>query len=216
MNLRVLLADDHQLFRDGLRALLAVTPGWSVVGEASDGLEALRLCHELRPDLALLDISMPGLNGIEATRRVVVELPATRVLILSMHSDRRFVAEALRAGARGYLLKDSPFPEVVRAMRAAREGHVYLSPAITDVVAQDFAVRVPPAEDSAFKLLSPREREVLQLLAEGHGTKEIAAQLSVSGKTIETHRRQIMEKLGLHSVAELTKYAIREGLTPLE
>ncbi|MBK8231233.1 MAG: response regulator transcription factor [Candidatus Eisenbacteria bacterium] len=214
--LRVLLADDHHLFRDGLRALIRVTPGFSVIGEAADGLEALRLCHELRPNLILLDISMPGLNGLEATRRIRAEVPETRILILSMHADRRFVAETLRAGASGYLLKDSPFPDVVRAMHAAMEGHVFLSPAITDVVAQDFAVRGEPAATSVFQKLSAREREVLQLLAEGRGTKEIAAHLSVSGKTIETHRRQIMEKLDLHSVAELTKYAIREGLTPLE
>lgn len=216
MTVRVLLADDHQLFRDGLRSLLQRSPDFTVVGEAGDGLEALRLCNELRPDIVLLDISMPGLNGVEATRRIAAEAPQTRVLILSMHADRRFVAETLRAGASGYLLKDSAFPEVVRAIQAALQGHVFLSPAITDVVAQDFAVRVPPPQNSAFQLLSPREREVLQLLAEGRATKEIAGQLSVSTKTVETHRRQIMEKLGLHSVAELTKYAIREGLTPLE
>lgn len=216
MTLRVLIADDHQLFRDGLRSLLQRSAGFTVVGEAGDGLEALRLCNELRPDIVLLDISMPGLNGVEATRRIAAEVPHTRVLILSMHADRRFVAETLRAGASGYLLKDSAFPEVVRAIQSAMEGHVFLSPAITDVVAQDFAVRVPPPQNSAFQLLSPREREVLQLLAEGLATKEIADRLSVSAKTVETHRRQLMEKLGLHSVAELTKYAVREGLTPLD
>jgi two-component system, NarL family, response regulator NreC len=216
VTIRVLLADDHQLFRDGLRALLQRSPGFAVAGEASDGLEALRLTHELHPDIVLLDISMPGLNGVEATRRIAAEMPKTCVLILSMHADRRFVAETLRAGASGYLLKDSAFPEVVRAIQSALEGHVFLSPAITDVVAQEFAGRVQTPQNSAFQLLSPREREVLQLLAEGRATKEIASKLAVSGKTVETHRRQIMEKLDLHSVAELTKYAIREGLTPLE
>jgi DNA-binding NarL/FixJ family response regulator len=213
---RVLLADDHQLFRDGLRSLLQRSPGFTVVGEAADGLEALRLCRDLQPDVVLLDISMPGLNGVEAARRIGVEAPGTRILIVSMHADRRFVAESLRAGARGYLLKDSAFPEVVQAIQAVMRGHMFLSPAITDVVAQDFASQVPSPERSAFRLLSPREREVLQLLAEGLSTKEIAGKLSVSGKTVETHRRQIMDKLGLHSVAELTKYAVREGLTPLE
>jgi len=216
VTIRVLLADDHQLFRDGLSALLQRSPGFTVVGEAADGLAALKLTHELRPDIVLLDISMPGLNGVETTRRIAAEARQTRILILSMHADRRFVAETLRAGASGYLLKDSAFPEVVRAIHAAMQGHVYLSPAITDVVAQDFAGRVQSPQNSAFQLLSPREREVLQLLAEGCATKKIAAKLAVSTKTVETHRRQIMEKLGLHSVAELTKYAVREGLTPLE
>jgi DNA-binding NarL/FixJ family response regulator len=216
VSVRVLLADDHQLFRDGLRSLLQRSAGFTVVGEAADGLETLQLAGTLHPDVVLLDISMPGLNGVETTRRLAAEVPKTRVVILSMHADRRFVAETLRAGAYGYLLKDSAFPDVVRAIQAALQGHVFLSPAITDVVAQDFAGRTQPAADSAFQRLSPREREVLQLLAEGRATKEIAAKLSVSGKTVETHRRQIMEKLGMHSVAELTKYAIREGLTPLE
>lgn len=216
MTTRVLLADDHKLFRDGLRALIEVTPGFAVAGEAKDGLEALELCRSLRPEVMLLDISMPAMNGIEVARRLHEDGSSTRVLILSMHSDRRYVAECLRAGAHGYLLKDSPFPEVARAMRAVLDGHVHLSPSIADVVAQEFAVHAHPSRDSAFDLLSAREREVLQLLAEGQGTKEIAARLSVSGKTIETHRRQLMEKLGLHSVAELTKYAVRQGLTPLE
>jgi DNA-binding NarL/FixJ family response regulator len=216
VSIRVLLADDHQLFRDGLRSLLQRSPGFTVAGEAADGLETLQLAAQLQPDVVLLDISMPGLNGVEVTRRLAAEVPETRVVILSMHADRRFVAETLRAGASGYLLKDSAFPDVVRAIQAALQGHVFLSPAITDVVAQDFASRAKPAADSAFHRLSPREREVLQLLAEGRATKEIAGKLAVSTKTVETHRRQIMEKLGLHSVAELTKYAIREGLTPLE
>ncbi len=216
MTWRVVLADDHQLFRDGLSSLLQRSPGFDVVGQAADGLEAVRLCHELRPDVVLLDISMPGLNGIEATRRITAEVPGSRVLILSMHADRRFVAETLRAGARGYLLKDTAFTEVQRAIHEVMHGHVHLAPAITDVVAEEFAGQARAPEASAFQRLSPREREVLQLLAEGRATKEIAGELAVSGKTVETHRRQIMEKLGLHSVAELTKYAIREGLTPLE
>jgi DNA-binding NarL/FixJ family response regulator len=216
VTVRVLLADDHQLFRDGLRSLLQCAPGFEVIGEAADGLEAVRLTATLRPDVVLLDVSMPGLNGVEATRSIVAKAPGTRVLIVSMHADRRFVAETLRVGAAGYLLKDSAFPEVVRAIEAVMAGHVFLSPAITDVVAQDFAARGRPPESSAFRLLTPREREVLQLLTEGIATKELAGKLSVSVKTVETHRRQIMDKLGLHSVAELTKYAVREGITPLE
>ncbi len=216
MTVRVLLADDHLLFRDGLRSLLQRTSGFEVVGEAADGLEVLRLVEKLLPDLVLLDVSMPGMNGVEAARGIAARAPGSRVLVVSMHADRRFVAESLRAGARGYLLKDSAFPEVLRAIRVVLDGHVYLSPAVTDVVAQDFAVHDPPRESSAFGLLTPREREVLQLISEGLATKEIADRLALSAKTIETHRRQIMDKLCLHSVAELTKYAIREGLTPLD
>lgn len=216
MSLRILLADDHKMFRDGLRPLLEGTPGLSVAGEAADGHEAVRLAAELRPDVVVMDISMPDLNGIEATRRIRAVAPGTRVIVLSMHADRRFVTEALKAGACGYLLKDSAFAELVEAIRSAAQGRAFLSRAITDVVVQDYVGLARQEDGSAFAILSAREREVLQLVAEGSSTKEIADRLAISVKTVETHRRQIMERLGLRSVAELTKYAIREGLTPLD
>jgi DNA-binding NarL/FixJ family response regulator len=213
---RILLADDHRLFRDGLRPLLASQDGLEVVGEADDGLTAARLAGELRPDVALLDISMPGLNGIELTRRLREEVPETAVVILSMHSDRRFVVEALRAGARGYLLKDTSFAEVLTAVRTVREGGTFLGAAVSEQVIRDY-VQLADAEDGgAFGVLSHREREVLQALAEGASTKEIADRLHLSVKTVESHRKAVMDKLEIRSIAELTKFAIREGLTPLD
>jgi DNA-binding NarL/FixJ family response regulator len=212
----ILLADDHRIFRDGLRPLLAAQPSLRVVAEAADGLEALRLAKELRPDIAVLDVSMPGLNGIEVTRRLAVEAPQVTSIVLSMHSDRRFVLEALRAGARGYLLKDEGIEELLRAIRAVQAGETYLCAAVGQQVIHDY-VRLADADaGSVFALLTPREREVLQLLAEGLATKEVAARLKLSVKTIETHRKALMDKLEIHSIAQLTKYAIREGLTPLE
>jgi DNA-binding NarL/FixJ family response regulator len=216
MRLRVMLADDHQLFRSGLRTLLEKQPSVDVVGEARDGPEAVSLALELRPDIVLMDISMPKLNGIDATRRLCDERSQIRVIVLSMHSDQKFVIESLRAGAAGYLLKDCGIDEVMEALRTVAEGRIYLAPVITGAVLRDYVQRIGRREGSVFGTLSAREREVLQLLAEGKSTKEIAAQLKVSIKTIETHRKQIMDKLDIHSIAELTKYAIREGLTPLE
>ena len=218
MEIRILLADDHKLFRDGLRTLLEKQPGARVVGEAGDGLKCVDLCRELKPDIILMDISMPQLNGIEATRRILHENPRTRVVMLSMHSDRRFVIETLKTGAKGYLLKDSAFEELVSVLGAVMEGRIYLSREITDIVVKDYVelARSTDGESTAFSVLSAREREVLQLLAEGKTTKEIAGKLHVSAKTIETHRKQIMQKLNMHSIAELTKYAIREGLTQLD
>lgn len=215
MTVTVLLVDDHRLFRDGLRPLLAAQPDLEVVGEADDGLEGLRLARELRPAVALLDISMPGLNGLEVTRRLADEAPETRAVILSMHGDRRFVLEALRAGARGYLLKETGFAELVTALRAVAAGGIHLGAAVSEQVVRDYVSLAEAEPGSAFALLSGREREVLQMLAEGLATKEIAARLHLSAKTVESHRRAVMDKLGIRSVAELTKYAIREGLTPL-
>ncbi len=215
MTVRILLADDHQIVREGLRNLLERQPGFETVGEAADGPSAVQRCRELSAQVVIMDLSMPGLNGIEATRQILAENPAVRVLILSMHSDRRYVLQALKAGASGYLLKDSAFDELVRAIQTVRSGRISLSPALSDQVLQEYVRQLQEADDSVFSRLTSREREVLQLLAEGRSTKEIAGQLHVSVKTVETHRKQIMDRLDLHSVAELTKYAIREGLTQL-
>jgi len=216
MSPRILLADDHKMFRDAVRPLLERTPGMTIVGEAGDGLDAVRLAAELQPDVIVMDISMPGLNGIEAARQILAAAPRIRVIILSMHADRRFVTETLKAGAAGYLLKDGPISELVEAIRTVAAGGTFLSRPIQEVVVQDYVGLARRADGSAFSVLSPREREVLQLVAEGRSTKEIADRLSISAKTVETHRRQVMDKLGLRSVAELTKYAVREGLTPLD
>ena len=188
----------------------------SVVGEAKNGREAIELARELKPDVMVLDISMPELNGIEAARRVKQEVPGVRIIALSMHSDRRFVTEMLKASASAFLLKDCAFEELVIAIHTVASGQVYLSPRIADVVVEDYVNQIGHDRPSAFAGLTPREREVLQLIAEGKSTKQAAAALHVSVKTIETHRRQIMEKLDTHSIAELTKYGVREGLTTLE
>jgi DNA-binding NarL/FixJ family response regulator len=213
---RVFLADDHEMLRSGLKALLQSDSGIEVVGEAGDGRQAIVMVNELSPDVVVMDIGMPELNGIEATRRIVLDHPKTRVIALSMHSDRRFMAEMLKAGASAYLLKNSAFEELAGAIRTVSSGRMYLSPRIADVVVEDYVRNMPQREPGAFAALTPREREVLQLLAEGKATKQAAACLHVSVKTVETHRRQIMSKLDIHSVAELTKYAIREGLTTVE
>lgn len=214
--LRILLADDHRLFRDGLRTLLGQQADMEVVGEAVDGPSAIEAAGRLRPDVLLMDISMSGLNGIEATRRVLADSPGTRVIMLSMHADQRYVTESLRAGAMGYVLKDSAIDELLAAIRAVAQDRRYLSRTIADLVIEGYIGMAKDRERSVFSTLTPREREVLQLLAEGKSTKEMAARLKVSVKTVETHRKQIMDKLDIHSVAELTKYAIREGLTLLE
>lgn len=216
MTIRILLADDHQIVRQGLKSLIEQQPDMELVGEASDGLEAVRLAAELRPRLVIMDLSMPGLNGAEAIRRILEDNPLVRVLVLSMHSDRRFVASALGAGASAYLLKDCAFEDLTQAIRAVMGGQTYLTPRIAGVVVDEYRQRLRERPASQMDLLTPREREVLQLLAEGHGTKAIAAKLDVSVKTVETHRENIMRKLDLHSIAELTKFAVKEGLTSLE
>jgi DNA-binding NarL/FixJ family response regulator len=213
---KVLIADDHQILRQGLRTLLEGLPEVTVVGEACDGRQAVRMAKELQPDVIVMDVAMPGLNGIDATRQVVSDGAPTRVIALSMHSDRRFMAEMLKAGAKGYLLKEGAFDELANAIRTVLADRVYLSPKIANVMVENYVLREPGAEPSAYAKLTPREREVLQLMAEGRATKQIAMDLHVSVKTVETHRRQIMEKLDIHNVAELTKYAIREGLTSLD
>lgn len=216
MTRSVLLADDHKIFRDGLRPLLAADGEFVIAGEADNGFDALELCRSLNPDLAVLDISMPGLNGIEVTRRLRHEAPEVKVIILSMHSDRRFVLEALKAGARGYVLKDAGFNELLAGALAVCEGRIFLGTAVNEQVIRDYIGVADTESSSVFSLLSAREREVLQMLAEGLSTKDIADRLNLSGKTVDSHRKAVMDKLDIHSLAELTRYAIREGLTPLD
>ena len=217
MSIRVLIADDHKIMLAGLRSLLEKQADIEVVDEADNGRKAVQIALAKKPNVVVMDVSMPDLNGIEATTQICESLPETRVIALSMHSDKRFVMGMLRAGASGYLLKDCASQELATAILQVAGGKKYLSPEITGVVIDDFLLG-----DSSGKVatvtsqLSPREREVLQLIAEGWSTKQIASHLYVSIKTIETHRRQIMKKLDLHTIADLTKYAIREGLTSIE
>ena len=212
----ILLADDHKIFRDGLRPLFTAQPDMEVVAEAENGRDALRLAEELRPTVAVLDISMPELSGLEVTRSLSQRAPDVHVIILSMHSDRRFVVEALRSGARGYLLKDSGFEELVHAIRSVVDGGVHLGRAVSEQVVQDYVALAREEEPGVAQPLSAREREVLQLLANGLATKEVAERLHLSVKTVESHRKAVMNKLEIHNIAELTKYAIRTGLTEIE
>ncbi len=213
--IRILLADDHRLFRFGLKQLFDKRPGLEVVGEAGDGFTAVEMTASLKPDLVFMDISMTQLNGLEATRRILEQDPAARVVILSMHSDRRYVIEALKSGARGYLLKDSAPEELLRSINRVMSGQYFLSAGVNQQLIADFIN--PPVENlpTAYNLLTAREREVLQLLAEGNSTRQIADRLNLSAKTVESHRLRLMEKLNMHSIAELTKYSIREGLVEL-
>jgi two-component system response regulator NreC len=217
MTIRVLIADDHKIMLAGLRSLLEKQADLEVVGEAENGRKAVQMAQEKKPDVVVMDVSMPDLNGIEAATQIKESLPETRVIALSMHSDKRFVMGMLRAGAAGYLLKDCASQELANAIAQVAAGKKYLSPEITGVVIDDFLQGGSSEEGATVaSALSAREREVLQLIAEGWSTKQIASHLYVSIKTIETHRRQIMKKLDLHSIADLTKYAIREGLTSVE
>jgi DNA-binding NarL/FixJ family response regulator len=210
---RVVLADDHNLVRAGLRALLEDIPGVQVVGEAADGREALSLILQLRPDVALLDIAMPELNGLEAAARVAREAPGTRVVMLSMHANESYVAQALKAGVAGYVLKDAFADELPIVLRTVARGETYLSPGISKQVVDALRTRLATGETD---VLTPRQREILQLIAEGKSTKEIAHLLELSVKTVETHRAQIMERLDIHDVPGLVRYAIRAGLVSPE
>ena len=215
MKIRIVVADDHKIMREGLKALIDKQPDMEVAAEAQDGLTATKLARKLLPHVIIMDIGMPEMNGIDATREIVAENKDIKIIALSMHSDRRFVLEMLKAGASGYLLKDSAFEELVTAVHTVMTGQSYLSPRITDIVVKEDLHTLPRNESSAFTILTQREREVLQHLAEGKSTKQIASTLNLSVKTVETHRQQIMDKLQIRSVAELTKYAIREGITSL-
>ncbi len=214
--IKIILADDHKITRDGLRALLEQQTSMKVIGEAENGREAVRLSLDLIPDVVVMDISMPELNGIEATRQIRAELPETQVIALSMYADRRYVIGMLKAGVSGYLLKNCAFDELVCAIESVVNNESFLSPRITDTVMKDYTHILEHVETSGVSALSVREREVLQLIAEGLSTKEIAGRIHVSVKTVETHRQQIMRKLDAKSIAELTKIALREGLTSLE
>ena len=206
--MKILVADDHNLMRAGLVSLIARLPEMVVVGEAADGREALRMVRELKPDIVLMDIAMPGLNGLEAAERIHGILPATKIIILSMHASEEYVAQALKAGASGYLLKDAATTELEMALKSMSMGQFYLSPAISRQVV-DTLLRGGP---TGIDLLTPRQREILQLIAEGKGTREIAETLHLSVKTVETHRAQLMDRLDIHDTAGLVRYALRKGL----
>jgi two-component system response regulator NreC len=209
--MKLLLADDHGIVRRGMRALLELEPGIDVVGEAGDGLEALRLCESLRPDVAILDIAMPSMNGIEVTTRALKHDPTLRVIILSMHADESYVVRALMAGARGYLLKEATEEDLLPAVRAVAAGKSFFSPAVSRLLLEDYVrtLKQRGLEDS-YHLLTDREREILQLLAEGRSNKEVAGVLGVGLSTVETHRANLMQKLGLRNTAEIVLYAVRK------
>ena len=213
--IRILLVDDHKIVREGLGSLISEISGMEIIAEATSGREAIEIVKEKAPDVVVMDIAMPDMNGIEATRKILSNNPDVKVVALSMHSDRTLVTEALKAGASGYLLKDCAFEELSLAIEAVHDGKTYLSPSIANVVVKNLVHQDHSSESSAFEVLTDREREVLQLLAEGESTKEVAYKLDVSVKTIESHRYNIMHKLEIRNFADLVKYAVRQGLTTL-
>jgi two-component system response regulator NreC len=211
--LKILIADDHTLVRQGFKKILEERPDWLVVAEASDGRDAVRLALEVQPDLAILDIAMPKLNGIDATRQIVRRAPATRVIVLSMYAQDAYISQALRAGARGYLLKDSADADLIRAVASVAEGGSFFSPAVASVMLDDYVRHLTEkGVEDRFDALSEREREIFQLVAEGHSNKAIADLLCISGATVETHRAHILQKLDVHNTAELVLYAVRRGV----
>lgn len=213
MSIRVILADDHQIVREGLRLILGQIPEVEVVSEADTGRTAVELAKQLSPDVVVMDIGMPDLNGMEATRQILAHNPKVKVIGLSTYSDKRYVRGMLEAGAYAYVVKVAAGEELIRAIRAANRNKKYLSPDIIDTVVDGYLSKMSQSYESAGPILGAREREVLQLVAEGKSSGEIAAHLHISTRTVEAHRQNIMKKLGLHSVAELTKYAVHEGLT---
>ncbi len=211
--IRILLADDHNIIRDGMRLLLERQPGFTVVGEAADGREVVQLAQEQSPDVVVMDIAMPNMNGIEATRRIVERSSAIGVVILSMHYDESYVIRSLKAGARAYLLKDAVKTELIAAIQAVAQGRSYFSPKISRILQEDFVQLLGRrGGDDSYDLLTEREREILQLIAEGKTNKEIACHLNLSLYTVDTHRTHILQKLNLHSVPELILYAVRKGI----
>jgi len=212
--IKILLADDHQILREGLRRMIEKEQNMEVVGEAEDGRSTVKMAKKLLPDIVVMDITMPDLNGMDATRKIISEVPGVKVLALSMHQDVKYISGMLEAGAMGYILKGCKFEELVTAIRSVANKNVYLSPKIADMVVKGYLGKGP--KKFAQPIISDREREVLQLLAEGNSVKETAFKLGVSAKTIETHRRHIMEKLQINNSSELVKYALREGLITLD
>jgi len=215
MRIKILLVDDHPIFRQGLRSLIDTSDTAMVIGEAGDGAEAVRLAGELQPDLVIMDLTMPVMNGIDATREITRAYPGIRVLTLSMESNRFFVVEALKAGSTGYVLKDTAFAELLEAITTVAAGETYLPRKVATLLVREFLQCIPEDMSLVYQNLTPREREVLQLVADGKNTKEIAFELGVSYKTVENQRQNLMQKLNLFSIAELTKYAVRHGLSPL-
>ena len=213
MSTTILLVDDHRIVREGLRTLLGQQPDLEVVGEAADGRDAVTQARLLRPDVVVMDIAMPELNGVEATRLILAELPQARIVALSMYADRRFVAEILRAGALGYVLKDGAFEELALAIRTITAGKTYLSPSIAGLVVEELVRQTESPGSPSLGGLTPRERQVLKLLADGMRPREIAQELSISVKTVEVHKQNLMNKLEIHTASELTRFAIREGLS---
>lgn len=215
MSISIILADDHELVRQGLRALLESRPDFTVISEAGDGREAIEMVERLCPDVVVLDVEMPNFNGIEAARVISSQAKGTRILALSMHTERQYISEMMAAGAAGYILKKSAIDELETAIRKVYAGKMYCSPSLVSTVMEDYADRLSHSGQGGLKQLTPRETEVLRMIAEGRNTKEIAHALEVSIKTIETHRLQIMRKLDIHNIVDLAKYAIREGLATL-
>jgi DNA-binding NarL/FixJ family response regulator len=213
MSIRIILADDHTVLRHGLVKSFQSEKDMEVIAQAKDGRSTVELVKQLYPDVVIMDIGMPDLNGIEATRQITKAFPQTKVVALSMHSGRNFIIEMFKAGASGYLLKDCEFDELVNAVRLVVAGKTYISPSISDVVVENYVRNFPEKKDTAFSVLTKREREVLQLLTEGKTTKQIGKRLHISAKTVEVHRLNLMNKLKIDSIAQLTKYAIQEGLT---
>jgi len=212
-HIRILLADDHTMVRDGLRSLLEKQPDMTVVAEAADGRESVRLAEEQLPDVVVMDIAMPNMNGIEATRRIVATHPDTAVLILSMHQDESYVLRSLKAGAKGYLLKDSLRSDVIEAIRSVSQGRSFLTRKVSRLLQEDYVRQLEQRGlDDSYELLTDREREILQLVAEGRTNKEVAALLNISPTTVETHRTHILQKLNLHSIPDLILYAVRKGI----
>ena len=216
MKIRILLADDHQIMREGLKALLEKHSSMEVIAEAENGIQTLEIARREKPDVIIMDIAMPDINGIEATRQLKSEMKDIKIVALSMHSDRRFVTEILKAGASAYVLKQSAFEDLEKAIKTVMVNRTFLSADILETVVGDYVSQLTKSEYEAYRQLSNRERQVLQLIAEGNSTKEIAYKLHVSVKTIESHRQNIMTKLSIHNLAGLTKFAVREGLTSLE
>ena len=215
MCIKILLVDDHPLFREGLRSLIDKGETARVIAEAGDGAEAVRLAGELQPDLVIMDLTMPVMNGIDATREITGKYPGIRVLALSMETSRFFVVEALKAGATGYVLKDTAFAELADAIDTVAKGETYLPRKVATLLVREFLQCIPEDASVVYQNLTPRERQILQLVADGKSVKEIAYELGVSHKTVENQRQAIMQKLNLFSIAELTKYAVRHGLSPL-